>query len=534
MSARSYSKLGLILMGALGGVLVSLGITAMAQRGEPLPLKDLQQFANVFAAIKSSYVEPVSDQKLVGDAIRGMFSDLDPHSTYLDAEAFKEMEAITQGGFGGLGIEIGSEDGMPKVIAPIEDTPAARAGIMAGDLITHIDGKPTKGMSLNDAIKLMRGEPKTSIELTIKRQGRDKPVMVTIVRDLIKVRSVRGKILDNGMAYVRIAQFQERTVEDLARQLTTFANATPQPKGLILDLRNDPGGLLDGAIGVSSVFLDPNTLVVSTKGRIPSANREYFSRPVTAMNSGFNGSGVSKAAEWAKKVPMVVLVNMGSASASEIVAGALQDHKRAKILGNRTFGKGSVQSVLPLSEDTGIKITTALYYTPSGRSIQVTGVEPDIVVDDTPGGNLFRLPREADLQRHLANGRPAGAGQGATGAGGASSSGAGSEAGAKRGQDADTLGTDNDSPVVEAKLFEFGGPDDFQLQQAVNFLQGKPVRRNDPALIAQNRQQAQDQQQARAGSVSADPAEKKSPLKPADSGAVERFRITPEGVVPVK
>lgn len=515
MSTRSYSKLGLILMGALGGVLVSLGITAMAQRGEPLPLKDLQQFANVFAAIKSSYVEPVSDQKLVGDAIRGMFSDLDPHSTYLDAEAFKEMEAITQGGFGGLGIEIGSEDGMPKVIAPIEDTPAARAGIMAGDLITHIDGKPTKGMSLSDAIKLMRGEPKTSIELTIKRQGRDKPVMVTIVRDLIKVRSVRGKILDNGMAYVRIAQFQERTVEDLARQLTTFANATPQPKGLILDLRNDPGGLLDGAIGVSSVFLDPNTLVVSTKGRIPSANREYFSRPITAMNSGFNGSGVSKAAEWAKKVPMVVLVNMGSASASEIVAGALQDHKRAKIIGNRTFGKGSVQSVLPLSEDTGIKITTALYYTPAGRSIQATGVDPDIVVDDTPGGNLFRLPREADLQRHLANGRSVGAGQGgeAGSAPGGATSGGG-RSGANRGLvPAETSGTDDESPVVEAKLFEFGGPDDFQLQQAVNFLQGKPVRRNDPALVAQNRQQSQDQQQARASSASADPAEKKKPAE---------------------
>lgn len=501
MSTRSFSKLGLILTGAIGGVLVSLGITAMAQRGEPLPLKDLQQFANVFAAIKGSYVEPLSDQKLVGDAIRGMFSDLDPHSTYLDEEAFKEMEAITQGGFGGLGIEIGSEEGMPKVISPIEDTPAARAGIMAGDLITKIDGKPTKGMSLNDAIKLMRGEPKTPIELTIQRQGSAKPLVIKLMRDLIKVRSVRGKVLDNGLAYVRVAQFQERTVDDLVRQLESFANASQQPKGLILDLRNDPGGLLDGAIGVSSIFLDPNTLVVSTKGRIPSANREYNSRSVAAMNSAG-----AKVAEWAKKVPMVVLVNMGSASASEIVAGALQDHKRAKIIGNRTFGKGSVQSVLPLSEDTGIKITTALYYTPSGRSIQVTGVEPDILVDDTPAGNLFRLPREGDLQRHLENGRPAPA--------------------------VEAKPDPNESPIVkDAKLFEFGGADDFQLQQASNFLQGKPVRRNDPALIAQSRQQAAASDTTPVTAPAA--AEKKSPMTSSDP-VVERFRITPEGMVPLK
>ncbi|HUH59462.1 MAG TPA: S41 family peptidase, partial [Candidimonas sp.] len=277
MSTRRYSSWTLVAVGALGGILVSLGITAAAQRGEPLPLKELQQFANVFAAIKGSYVEPLADEKLINDAIKGMFSDLDPHSAYLDAEAFKEMEAITQGGFGGLGIEIGSEDGMPKVIAPIEDTPAARAGILAGDVITHIDGKPTKGMSLNDAIKLMRGEPKTPIVLTIARQGRDKPLVVNIVRDLIKVRSVRSKMLDNNIAYVRIAQFQERTASDLVAQLNTLGAKAP-PKALILDLRNDPGGLLDSAIGVSSAFLKPDVLVVSTKGRVPSSNREYFAK----------------------------------------------------------------------------------------------------------------------------------------------------------------------------------------------------------------------------------------------------------------
>ncbi|MGB6105062.1 MAG: S41 family peptidase [Pusillimonas sp.] len=499
MSTRRLGGLGLVIVGALGGVLVSLGITAAAQRGDPLPLKELQQFANVFAAIKSSYVESVTDEKLVNDAIKGLFSDLDPHSAYLDAEAFKEMEAITQGGFGGLGIEIGSEDGMPKVISPIEDTPAARAGIMAGDLITHIDGKPTKGMALNEAIKLMRGEPKTSIVLTIKRQDNDKPIVVTIVRDLIKVRSVRSKMLDNNVAYVRIAQFQERTVEDLGRQLKSLG-AERAPKALILDLRNDPGGLLDGAIGVSSAFLKPDVLVVSTKGRIPSSNREYFSKPAGYMHGYLNGddSGdASKVAAWAKTVPMVVLVNVGSASASEIVAGALQDHGRAKVLGNRTFGKGSVQSVLPLSEDTGIKLTTARYYTPKGRSIQVTGVEPDILVDDTAQGNLFRLPREVDLQRHLINGNIV---------------------------EVDEEKSEEDERKTEPKMFEFGGDDDYQLKQAINLLEGRPVKKSDPSVVAKA-----DQPETTDGKAPA--AEKKSPVNPAEP-VIERFRITPQGVVP--
>ena len=501
MSTRRFGGFGLVVLGAVGGILVSLGITAAAQRGDPLPLKELQQFANVFAAIKSSYVEPVTDDKLIGDAIKGMFSDLDPHSTYLDAEAFKEMEAITQGGFGGLGIEIGSEDGMPKVIAPIEDTPAARAGIMAGDLITHIDGKATKGMGLSDAIKLMRGEPKTPIVLTIKRQDNDKPVVVTIVRDLIKVRSVRSKMLDDNIGYVRIAQFQDRTVQDLSTQLADLAEKN-NPKALILDLRNDPGGLLDSAIGVSSAFLPPDVLVVSTKGRVPSSNREYFAksegfmRNVLAATNGKSANG--GVANWAKTVPMVVLVNVGSASASEIVAGALQDHKRAKIIGNRTFGKGSVQSVLPLSEDSGIKLTTALYYTPDGRSIQVTGVEPDIVVDDTAQGNLFRLPREVDLQRHLVNSTFA---------------------------EDDVVTPDGEDDKVVPKMFEFGGDDDYQLSQAINFLEGRAVKKSDPSLVAKTEDSA-------ASNVAATPGtEKKSPVKAPD-GSAKRYRITPEGLVP--
>ncbi len=522
MGTRRLGSFGLVALGALGGVLVSLGITAAAQRGDPLPLKDLQQFANVFGAIKSSYVEPVTDKQLIEDAIKGMFDDLDPHSAYLDADAFKEMEAITQGGFGGLGIEIGSEDGMPKVIAPIEDTPAARAGILAGDLITHIDGKPTKGMTLNEAIKLMRGEPKTSIELTIQRKGRDKPLVVHIVRDLIKVRSVRSKLLPNDIAYVRIAQFQERTVQDLTKQLGELS-AKEKPKALVLDLRNDPGGLLDSAIGVSSAFLQPDVLVVSTKGRIPSSNRKYYAKPADYMRGYFDVAAQSasgaKIADWVKTVPMVVLVNVGSASASEIVAGALQDHKRAKIMGNRTFGKGSVQSVLPLSEDTGIKLTTARYYTPSGRSIQVTGVVPDIPVDDTAQGNLFRLPREVDLQRHLINGNAV---------------------------ETATPTPEADDSAVEPKMFEFGGDDDYQLKQAINFLEGRKVQQNDPKLVAQAEKTRKDAGKKTAGAAedsagkpdaadkgSQPSAQKKTLSQPHSGESIEHFRITPNGVVPV-
>ncbi|HUH59378.1 MAG TPA: S41 family peptidase [Candidimonas sp.] len=519
MSTRRFGSFALIVTGALGGILVSLAITAVAQRGEPLPLRDLQQFANVFAAIKNSYVEPVTDEQLIQDAIKGLFSDLDPHSAYLDAEAFKEMETITQGGFGGLGIEIGSEDGMPKVIAPIEDTPAARAGIMSGDLITHIDGKATKGMTLNDAIKLMRGEPKTTIVLTIKREGRDKPLVITLERDLIKVRSVRSKMLDNNIAYVRIAQFQERTTADLVNQLTDLGAKAP-PKALILDLRNDPGGLLDSAIGVSSAFLPPDVLVVSTKGRVPSSNREYFAKPGDYLRNYINGSGIgidylANIASWSKTVPMVVLVNVGSASASEIVAGALQDHGRAKIIGNRTFGKGSVQSVLPLSEDSGIKLTTARYYTPKGRSIQVTGVDPDITVDDTAQGNLFRLPREVDLQRHLVNGLKAEEGAAAAG---------------------------EDDIQIEPKMFEFGGTDDYQLKQAVNFLEGRKVKKSDPSLVAKSADVKKDGKPAN-GDKNAKPAavvnpadktapaaEKKTPLNPIEP-KIERYRLTPDGLI---
>ncbi|MCX5590154.1 S41 family peptidase [Alcaligenes endophyticus] len=494
MSTRRFRGIGLLTAGALGGVLISLGLTALAQRGEPLPLRELQQFANVFSAIKNTYVEPQSDEELINNAIKGLFTDLDPHSAYLDEDAFKEMEAMTQGGFGGLGIEIGSEDGMPKVISPIEDTPAARAGILAGDIITHIDGKPTKDMSLNDAIKLMRGEPNTPVDLRISRSGRDKPIEFNVVRDLIKVRSVRSKMLDGDIAYARIAQFQEGTAADLLEQLSKV-KPDGQPRALVLDLRNDPGGLLESAIGVSSAFLEPGQLVVSTKGRIPSSNREYYVRQLQTVLNGRKGeNNTIQRVEWLKKVPMVVLVNVGSASASEIVAGALQDHKRATIIGNRTFGKGSVQSVVPLSESAGLKLTTALYYTPNGTSIQVTGVEPNIVVDDTAAGNLFRLPREGDLKRHLLNSTI---------------------------EETSTEDTEQAEIPDEIKMFELGGADDYQLKQAVNFLDGKPVQRTDPVLAAQLREQAQAAQAKAEADGTATP-------KPAVKG--EHFRVTPQGL----
>lgn len=453
MASRKFRSLGLVCTGVVAGLLLSVGISAVAQRsGSPLPLDELRQFSNVFAAIKNNYVEDVSDKELIKGAISGMLTDLDPHSAYLDADAFKEMRTSTQGEFGGLGIEIGTEDGFVKVISPIEDTPAERAGIRAGDLIIKVNDTSTKGMPLTDAVKLMRGPVKTPVTLTIMRQGAAQPVVVPLTRDIIKVRSVRSQMLPNDIGFVRVAQFQERTGADLARHLRELG-AKGAPKGLILDLRNDPGGLLNGAIGVSAAFLKPDALVVSTDGRAADARQKYIANPVDYARG--ETDYLRDLPAWVKTVPMVVLVNAGSASASEIVAGALQDHKRATVMGNRTFGKGSVQVVLPISHETAIKLTTSRYFTPSGRSIQATGIEPDIVVTDTALGNLFTIVRESDLQKHLRNGQGAGKPTDKPASPRA-------EPEAKK-------------PDQEPKPFRFGEPDDFQLQQAVNFLQGKPV-----------------------------------------------------------
>ncbi len=453
MSTRKIRSIGLVSVGVIAGVLLSLGLSAVAQRGSPLPLDELRQFSSVFSAIKNNYVEPVSDKKLISGAISGMLSDLDPHSAYLDADAFKEMQSATQGEFGGLGIEVGTEDGMVKVISPIEDTPAARAGIRAGDVITKINDTSTKGLSLTDAVKMMRGPVKTPITLTISRQGQAQPIVIKIVRDTIRVRSVRSKMLPDNIGYIRIAQFQEKTGVDLVRHLKELGEKGA-PRGLILDLRNDPGGLLTSAIGVSAAFLKPDTLVVSTDGRAPDSKQKYLSNP-SDYARGERDYLVGLPA-WVKTVPMVVLVNVGSASASEIVAGALQDHKRATIMGNRTFGKGSVQVILPISDTTAIKLTTSRYYTPKGRSIQATGIMPDIVVADTAEGDLFRMSREADLKRHLTNSR---SGQ----------------------PESEKKTKEEEAPLADTdKIFQFGTPEDFQLNQALNFLEGKPIQKAVP------------------------------------------------------
>ena len=439
-------------VGAVVGILVSAGVTAVAQRERsPLPLEELRQFTDVFGAVKSNYVEPVEDKRLITEAISGMLSGLDPHSSYLDADAFRELQVGTQGEFGGLGIEVGTEDGFIKVVSPIEDTPAAKAGIKAGDLIIKIDEKPTKGLALNDAVKLMRGKPKSPVVLTVSRKGETRPLVFQLQRDVIKVQSVKSKMIEPGVAYIRVTQFQEQTVDNLARTLDTL-NKQAALKSIVLDLRNDPGGLLHGAIGVSAAFLPPRVVVTSTDGRNEDAKRKYIAAPEDYLR-GRGEDLVAKVPAAAKSVPMVVLVNSGSASASEIVAGALQDHKRATILGTQTFGKGSVQTILPLSANTAIKLTTARYYTPSGRSIQAKGIVPDYLVEETPDGDLnqFRL-READLNRHLSNDRD-------------------KEAETKS-RVPDAAASDKNK---DRKPIEFGSADDWQLTQAMNLLKGQPV-----------------------------------------------------------
>ena len=404
-------------------------------------------------------MESVEDKKLITEAISGMLTGLDPHSAYLDAEAFKELQVGTQGEFGGLGIEVGVEDGFVRVVSPIEDTPADRAGVMAGDLIVKINDKATKGMSLQDAVKLMRGKPKTSIELTISRKGMSQPLVLTIVREVIRVQSVKSNWVEPGYAFIRITQFQEHTVETMVTHLnkllaTSQSNPSQPVKGIVLDLRNDPGGLLHAAVGVSAAFLPGDMVVVTTDGRLSDAKRSFRSRAEDYQRGGKDPlAGLDPRA---KTLPMTILVNAGSASASEIVAGALQDHGRAKVIGTQSFGKGSVQTILPLTSNTAIKLTTARYLTPKGRIIQAKGIRPDFWVEETAEGDIsdrFRL-READLNRHLDNAQ-------------------GTEQSA--GPQTRTQGKE---PPADRKPLVFGSPEDHQLKQAVALLQGQPVVTN--------------------------------------------------------
>ncbi len=396
-------------IGTAFGAMLTLNLSAQADKTPPLnlPITELREFADIFGKIKSDYVEPVDDKKLITSAINGMLSGLDPHSAYLDTEEFRDLQVGTQGEFGGLGIEVGMEDGFIKVVSPIEDTPAYRAGLKSGDLIIKLDDTPVKGLTLNDAVKRMRGKPNTNITLTILRKGVNKPLVVTLTRAVIQIKSVKYKLLENGFGYVRITQFQEHTGEDLANALKSLYKTNGSDlKGLVLDLRNDPGGLLNAAVAVSSAFLPPDSLVVYTDGRTEDAKMRLAANPMYYLRNGEKDYMASLPAA-VKKLPMVVLVNSGTASASEIVSGALQDHKRAVIMGTQTFGKGSVQTVLPLGNGTAIKLTTARYYTPSGRSIQVKGITPDIVVEDanvvgSDPNNPLSL-REGDLENHLQN-----------------------------------------------------------------------------------------------------------------------------------
>jgi carboxyl-terminal processing protease len=384
------------------GVFVGAGITveravraeresAQPSASQPLPIDELRTFTEVFSRIKSDYVEPVDDKKLLRDAIQGMLSGLDPHSSFLDPEAFKDMRVGTEGEFGGLGIEVTMEDGFVKVVSPIEDTPAAKAGLKTGDLIIRLDSKAVKGMTLNDAVKMMRGKPGTDIVLTVVREGQPKPLTFTLTRAVIKIQSVKFRMLDDGgFGYVRITQFQSNTGDSLKEALNKLkVQNKGNLRGLVLDLRNNPGGVLNSAVAVADAFLTSG-LIVYTEGRIADSELKFSSTP-----SDLTGGA-----------PMVVLVNGGSASASEIVAGALQDQKRAVIMGTKTFGKGSVQTILPMTGGAALKITTARYYTPSGRSIQATGIVPDVVTEEarvTKRDKSAEELKEADLAGHLEN-----------------------------------------------------------------------------------------------------------------------------------
>lgn len=391
---KPKSRIGFgLLLGILFGLPLGTVYNVVADKPaslQPLPLQELRTFSDVYARIKNDYVEDVEDKELIENAIRGMLSGLDPHSNFLNEEEFKDLQVGTTGEFGGLGIEVGMEDGFVKVISPIDDTPAAEAGVEAGDLIVRLDDTPVKGMSLNDAVGLMRGKRGTDIILTIVREGADKPLKITITRDIITVRSVKSRTLEEGYGYFRITTFQSKTSKSLEEAIETIKKENGGSlKGAILDLRNNPGGVLTGAVGVSDTFLEEG-LVVYTEGRVTDSQLRYDATPGDLLDG----------------TPLIVLVNGGSASASEIVAGALQDHRRAVIVGSdKTFGKGSVQTILPLKHDNALKLTTARYYTPSGRSIQAEGIQPDILLDSVEliekKRSEFAPIKESNLSGHL-------------------------------------------------------------------------------------------------------------------------------------
>src|SRR6185369_2136351 len=367
------------------------GVQRVDAVGKDAAYENLQTFTNILAIVQKNYVEDVTTEQLVEGAINGMLTSLDPHSAYLTPDLYKELQVDTKGSFGGLGIEITVRNGVLTVVSPIEDTPAYRAGVKAGDQVIKIDGEFTKDMTLVEAVKKMRGPKGSKVVLSIKREGVNQIFDVSLVREVIKIQSVKSKLLDKGYGYIRLTQFQERSANDVERMLEQWSREGAI-EGIVLDLRNDPGGLLTQAVKVSDLFLDAG-MIVYTDGRLENQKQKYFARRP--------GSYID--------FPMVVLVNGGTASASEIVAGALQDHKRAVILGTTTFGKGSVQTILPLDDNSALRLTTARYYTPSGRSIQATGIVPDIVMENVLMARVGEGPkrsqslREANLPRHFEN-----------------------------------------------------------------------------------------------------------------------------------
>jgi carboxyl-terminal processing protease len=466
---------GWISVGLVAGMLTTVSLQTVARSTlAPLPLEELQQLAAVFGMVKSNYVEPVDEKKLITDAIAGMVAGLDPHSVYLDKKSLKDFNEGTTGKFVGVGIEISQEDGLIKVVSPIEGSPAFRAGLKPNDLIVKIDDTPVKGMTLNEGVKRMRGEPNTKVILSIFRKEENRTFPVTIVREEIKTQSVKARVIEPGYGWIRVSQFQERTVADFARKMEEIYKQEPKLKGLVLDLRNDPGGYLDAAVAISAAFLPENVTVVSANGQLPEskfiykASAKFYQRrggpdPLKHLEEVTRGA--------LKSVPLVILVNEGSASASEIVAGALQDHKRAKLLGSQTFGKGSVQTAVCLDPafrmdncpTAALKLTTSRYYTPSGKSIQAKGIVPDVMVDETEEGNLFAAlrTREADLEKHLGSGQ-----------GNEEKDAAREKA---REEARKKLEDEMKKSPAERKLPEFGSEKDFQLLQAVQQLKGLPV-----------------------------------------------------------
>ncbi|MES2149635.1 MAG: S41 family peptidase [Pseudomonadota bacterium] len=451
---------GLVSLGVIAGIAASMQFSALAQKSvDPgMPLEELRQLADVYGLIKTDYVEPVEDKRLLTEAISGMVASLDPHSAYLDKKAYRDLREGTQGKFVGLGIEIAqSDEGYIKIVAPIEDSPAWRAGIKAGDLIVRIDGFAIQGLGIDEAVKKMRGDPHTKVTLTILRKDAPTPLAMTIAREEIVQKSVKGKIVEPGYAWLRISQFQEPTLDDMASKIVALYKQDPNLKGLVLDLRNDPGGLLQGAIGVSAAFLPKDAEIVSTNGQLADSRQNFYGRAEFYALRG-DSDALARLPAAVKTVPMVVLVNTGSASASEIVAGALQDYKRAAIIGSQTFGKGSVQTIRPLSNDTAVKLTTARYYTPTGRSIQAKGIVPDYLVDENADGDGLNglRTREADLDKHLSNDRDK------------------EVARVRRDEMEDQLR--QVALERQHKPLEYGSADDFQLQQALRHLKGEPVQ----------------------------------------------------------